>query len=82
MIPQAKAELQPRAKRVETLLIKEVSLSRISLFSFTPPPYFTVVVATKSTGKSYILNIEKGERGIDSIQCNFIESEGKSTDSS
>ena len=46
--------------------------SQTSLFSFTPPPHFNVAVATKSTGQSNILNIEKGEGGIGRIQCNFI----------
>ena len=51
-----------RAKRVETLcLLKRIFQSQTSLFSFTPPPHFNVVVATKSIGQSNILNIEKGE---------------------
>ena len=57
------------------MLIKE---SWTSLFSCTPPPHFNVVVATKSIGQSNILNIEKGEGGINRTQsvgrkCNFIE---------
>ena len=62
------------------MLIKEDFRSRTSLCSLTPPPHFNVVVATKSIGQSNILNIEKGEGGIDRMQCNFIENEGKSTD--
>ena len=62
------------------MLIKRIFRSRTSLFSFTPPPHFNVVAATKSIGQSNILNIEKGEWGIDRMQCNFIENEGKSTD--
>ena len=43
-----------RAKRVETLcLLKRIFQSRISLFSFTPPPHFNAVAATKSIGYSY-----------------------------
>ena len=42
---------------------------------FSPPPHFNVVTPAKSTGKSCILNIEKGEGEIDRIQCNFIENE-------
>ena len=73
--------LQSRAKTVETLcLLKRSFRSRTSLFSFTPPPHFNVVAAAKSIGQSNILNIEKGEGGIDRMQCNFIEKEGKSTD--
>ena len=69
------------AKRIETLcLLKRIFRSRTSLFSFTPPPHFNVVVATKSIGQSNILNIEKGEGVINGIQCNLIENEGKSTD--
>ena len=40
-----------------------------------PFPHFNVVTAAKSTGKSCILNIEKGEGEMDRIQCNFIENE-------
>ena len=69
------------AKRVETLcLLKRIFRSRTSLFSFTPPPHFNVVAATKSIRQSNILNIEKGEGGNGRMQCNFIENEGKSTD--
>ena len=54
--------LQSSAKTVETLcLLKRIFRSRTSLFSFTPPPHFNVVVATKSIRQSNILNIEKGE---------------------
>ena len=73
--------LQSRAKRVETLYsLKRIFRSQTSLFSFTPPLHFNVVVAAKSIGQSNILKIEKGEGEIDRIQCNFIENEGKSTD--
>ena len=66
--------LQSRAKTGETLcLLKRIFRSRTSLFSFTPPPHFNVVAAEKSIGQSNILNIEKGEGGIDRMQCNFIE---------
>ena len=51
--------------------------SQTSLFSFTPPPHFNVVTAAKSIAQSNILNTEKGEGGIDGIQCNFIENAGK-----
>ena len=65
---------QSRAKRVETLcLLKRMFQSRTSLFSFTPPPHFNVVAATKSTGKSNILNIEKGS----GESIGFTENEGK-----
>ena len=69
-------------KRVETLhgLLKRIFWSWTFLFSFTPPPYFNVVTATKSIGQSNILNIEKGEGGINRTQCNFIENEEKSRD--
>ena len=62
------------------MLIKEDFRSWTSLFSLTPPPHFNVVVATKSIGQSNMLHIEKGEGGMDRMQCNFIENEGKSTD--
>ena len=67
-------------KELRHCLLKRMFRSRTSLFSFIPPPHFNVVVATKSIGQSNILNIEKGEGRIDGIQCNFIETEGKSTD--
>ena len=59
------------------MLIKEdFSVSDIFVFFYTPL-HFNVVVATKSIGQSNILNTEKGERGINRMQCNFIENEGK-----
>ena len=62
------------------MLIKEdVSVSDIFVF-FYPPPHFNVAVATKSIGQSNILNIEKGEGGINRMQCNVIENEGNGTD--
>ena len=66
---------QSRAKRVETLcLFQFFSFSDIFVF-FSAPTYFSAVTAAKSTGKSCILNIEKGEGEINRIQCNFIENE-------
>ena len=63
--------LQSRAKRVETLYsLKRIFRSQTSLFSFTPPLHFNVVVAAKSIGQSNMLNIEKGER--ESIGFNAI----------
>ena len=63
--------LQSRAKRAESLrLVKRISQSWTSLFSFTPLPHFNVVANAKSIGQSNILNIEKG-RG-ESIGCNAI----------
>ena len=54
--------IQSRAKRVETLYsLKRIFRSQTSLFSFTPPLHFNVVVAAKSIGQSNMLNIEKGE---------------------
>ena len=58
------------------VLIKE----DFSVSDILPPLHFNVVVATKSIGQSNILNFEKGEGGIDGIQCNFIENAGKSID--
>ena len=59
------------------MLIKE-DFSVLDIFVFFyPPSHFNVVVATKSIGQSNILNIEKGERRINRMQCNFIENEGK-----
>ena len=52
------------------------------IFLFSPPHHrhhhFNVVLAPKSIAKSFTLNIEKG--GIDRIECNFVENEGKKTD--
>ena len=62
------------------MLTKEdFSVSDIFVF-FYPSSHFNVVAATKYAGESNILNIEKGEGGIEGIQCNLIENEGKSTD--
>ena len=72
--------LQSRAKGVETLCLLRGFFGLGHLFSFTPPPHFNVVAATKSIGQSNILNTEKGGGGINRMQCNFVENEGKSKD--
>ena len=47
---------------------------------FHPSPHFNVVAGAKSIGQSNILNIAGGGGGggINRMQCNFIENEGKS----
>ena len=70
----------PYKKSWDTVLIKEdFSVSDIFVF-FYHSPHFNVAAAAKSIGQSNILNTEKGEGGIATIQCNFIENKGKGTD--
>ena len=80
---QIKAERSsvPCKKSRDTVLIKDTFSVSVDIFVFFyPSPHFDVVLAAKSIGQSYILNIEKGEGGIDRIQCNFIEKREKCTD--